>query len=301
MSVVTAARYNTLQTKVSNVLGTGSSDKGYGVTVTSGQVAAGDVVTASHLTLVHADINKCILHQTASATSAIVSLSAGDIIEETNATTKKGWAQYEAEGTAAETNRLNAAAGNFATATEATETRSSAWGGSTDTINTTYTVTFSSADPKRQYFNAGGEIRMVLSVSGGSGTKYTSWSTLFGDAGTIKYGRTATTSTGNGDETTIGNVDMTGSAQQVFQHDVGGGGVYAENDFFVTCRDSSSTVLEFIVTCFDEDAGDQTGTGAAVDEDVSGSTVLTVTSYYPNNASAVQHSRPVFAVTDNFN
>ena len=63
MSVVTAARYNTLQTKVSNVLGTGSSDKGYGVTVTSGQVAAGDVVTASHLALVHADINKCILFQ----------------------------------------------------------------------------------------------------------------------------------------------------------------------------------------------------------------------------------------------
>ena len=146
MSVVTASRYNALQTKVSNVLGTGSSDKGYGVTVTSGQVAAGDVVTASHLALAHADINKCILHQTASATSAIVSLEAGDTIEETNATTKKGWAQYETEATAAETNRLNAAAGNFTTATEVTETRSSAWGGSTDTINTTYTVTFSSAN-----------------------------------------------------------------------------------------------------------------------------------------------------------
>ena len=95
MSVVTASRYNAIQTKVANVLGTGSGDKGYGQSVTSGQVTTGDQVTAVHIANLRTDINKCILHQTASATTAIVAPSSGDIIDEDNSTTKKGWAQYE--------------------------------------------------------------------------------------------------------------------------------------------------------------------------------------------------------------
>tara|TARA_B100001113_G_scaffold343369_1_gene330590 strand:- start:4882 stop:5784 length:903 start_codon:yes stop_codon:yes gene_type:complete len=300
MSVVTASRYNALQSKVAAVLGTGSSDKGYGMTLASAQVGAGDTINATHLSLLHTDINKCILHQTGSATSAIVAPATADIIEESNSTNKKGWAQYEAEATVAETNRLTANAGNMATVSEITESRTSAWGSSPDTVNTTFTVTFSSADIKRNFFNAGGEIRMALSLSGGSGSKGTSWSNLFSGAGTIKFGRTATTTTGSGTTTSIGNVDMTGSHQTIFSKDVGSG-VYGENDFNITARDNSSTVLEFIVTLNDDDAGDQTGTGGPVDENVGGTTTLTVSSFHANNASAVQHARPTYSVTDNFN
>ena len=300
MSVVTASRYNALQSKVAAVLGTGSSDKGYGTTLASAQVGAGDTINATHLSTLYTDINKCILHQTASATTAIVQPSAGDVVEEDNSTNKKGWAQFEANATTAETNRLTAAGGNMTTTTEVTENRTSSWGSGTDSINTTFTVTFSSADIKRNYFNAGGEIRLALSLASGSGSKGTSWSTLFSGAGTVKFGRTATTTTGSGSTTSIGNVDMTGSHQTIFSKDVGSG-VYGENDFSITARDNSSTVLEFIVTCNDDDAGDQTGTGGPVDEDVGGTTTLTVSSFRANNASAVQHARPTFAVTDNFN
>ena len=153
MSVVTASRYNAIQTKIAAVLGTGSSDKGYGQSVTSAQVAAGETVTATHIANLHSDINKCILHQTAGATSAIVAPVTTDIIEESNATTKKGWAQYEAEATVAETNRLTAKSGNMATTSEATNARTTAWGSSPDTVNATFTVTFSSADIKRNYYN----------------------------------------------------------------------------------------------------------------------------------------------------
>ena len=300
MSVVTATRYNAIQTKIAAVLGTGSGDKGYGQSVTSAQVAAGETVTATHIANLHTDINKCILHQTASATTAIVAPSATDVIEESNSTNKKGWAQYEAESTVAETNRLTAAAGNMTTTSELTESRTTAWGSSPDTVNTTFTVTFSSADIKRNFFNSGGEIRMALALSSGSGSKGTSWSNLFSGAGTVKFGRTATTCTGSGTTTSIGNVDMTGSHQTIFSKDVGSG-VYGENDFTITAKDNSSTVLEFIVTLNDDDAGDQTGTGGPVDEDVGGTTTLTVSSFYANNASAVQHSRPTYSVTDNFN
>ena len=300
MSVVTATRYNAIQSKVAAVLGTGSGDKGYGMSLASAQVGAGDTVTATHIANLHTDINKCILHQTASATSAIVAPIATDVIEESNSTNKKGWAQYEAESTVAETNRLTAAGGNMTTTSELTESRTNAWGSSTDTVNTTFTVTFSSADIKRNFFNAGGEIRMALALSSGSGSKGTSWTNLFSGAGTIKFGRTATTCTGSGTTTSIGNVDMTGSHQTIFSKDVGSG-VYGENDFTITAKDNSSTVLEFIVTLNDDDAGDQTGTGGPVDEDVGGTTTLTVSSFYANNASAVQHSRPTYSVTDNFN
>ena len=300
MSVVTATRYNAIQSKVAAVLGTGSGDKGYGMSLASAQVGAGDTVTATHIANLHTDINKCILHQTASATSAIVAPAASDVIEESNSTNKKGWAQYEAESTVAETNRLTAAGGNMTTTSELTESRTNAWGSSPDTVNTTFTVTFSSADIKRNFFNSGGEIRMALALSSGSGSKGTSWTNLFSGAGTVKFGRTATTCTGSGTTTSIGNVDMTGSHQTIFSKDVGSG-VYGENDFTITAKDNSSTVLEFIVTLNDDDAGDQTGTGGPVDEDVGGTTTLTVSSFYANNASAVQHSRPTYSVTDNFN
>ena len=300
MSVVTATRYNAIQSKVAAVLGTGSGDKGYGMSLASAQVGAGDTVTATHIANLHTDINKCILHQTGSATTAIVAPIATNVIEEDNSSSKKGWAQYEAESTTAETNRLTAAAGNMTTTSELTESRTTAWGSSPDTVNTTFTVTFSSADIKRNFFNSGGEIRMALALSSGSGSKGTSWSNLFSGAGTVKFGRTATTCTGSGTTTSIGNVDMTGSHQTIFSKDVGSG-VYGENDFTITAKDNSSTVLEFIVTLNDDDAGDQTGTGGPVDEDVGGTTTLTVSSFYANNASAVQHSRPTYSVTDNFN
>ena len=159
MSVVTASRYNALQSKVAAVLSTGSGDKGYGMSTASAQVGAGDTINATHLSTLYTDINKCILHQTGSATTAIVQPVAGDTVEEDNSTNKKGWAQFEANANTAETNRLNNSSGNFTTETEVTESRTSSWGSGTDSINATFTATFSSADIKRNYFNAGGEIR----------------------------------------------------------------------------------------------------------------------------------------------
>ena len=203
MSVVTASRYNALQSKVAAVLGTGSGDKGYGMSTASAQVGAGDTINATHLSTLYTDINKCILHQTGSATTAIVQPAAGDTVEEDNSTNKKGWAQFEANANTAETNRLNNSSGNFTTETEVTENRTSSWGSGTDSINATFTATFSSADIKRNYFNAGGEIRLALSLSSGSGSTGTSWTNLFSGAGTIKFGRTATTCTGSGSTTSI--------------------------------------------------------------------------------------------------
>jgi hypothetical protein len=300
MSVVTATRYNAIQTKIANVLGTGSGDKGYGQALTSTQESAGTVINATHLNNLHADINKAIFHQTNGNTSAINTLAAGDIIEETNGTTKKGWAQYEAEATVAESNRLTANASNMTTTSKLTIQRTTAWGGSPDSINATWTVGFASADAKRNYFNAGGEVRIASALSGGSGSKGTSWANLLSAVGTVKFGRTATTSTGSGDETSVGNVDMSGSHQQIFQHDVGSG-VYGENDFNITARDNNTTTLEFIITFNDDDAGDQTGTGGPVDENVGGTLTVTVSSFRATNAAGAVIADPTFTTTNGLN
>ena len=300
MSVVTASRYNAIQTKIAAVLGTGSGDKGYGQSVASAQVGAGDTVTAQHIANLHTDINKCIFHQTGAVSSNIVAPVATDVIEEDNSTNKKGWAQYETEATTAESNRLTAHSSVMSTESEATNQRTDAWGSSPDTVDATFTVTFASADIKRNFFNAGGEIHMGLALASGSGSKGTSWTNLFSGAGTIKFRRTDTTCTGSGTTTSIGNVDMTGSHQQIFSKAVGSG-VYGENDFDITAKDNSSTVLEFVVTLRDDDSGDQTGTGGPVDENVGGTTTLTVSSFRPNNASGVQLARPTVSFTNNFN
>ena len=46
--IITAARYNNLQSRVATIMGTGSGDEGYGQSLNSSQVAAAEKVTATH-------------------------------------------------------------------------------------------------------------------------------------------------------------------------------------------------------------------------------------------------------------
>ena len=55
--LITATRYNTLQTRVENILGNGSGSEGYGETTASNQVAVGNLVTASHVNQLRTDID----------------------------------------------------------------------------------------------------------------------------------------------------------------------------------------------------------------------------------------------------
>ena len=65
------------------------------------------------------------------------------------------------------------------------------------------------------------------------------------------------------------------------------------------CNDTTTT-LEFIITVNDDDAGDQTGTGGPVDENVGGTLTATIAEFRPTNASAVTLASPTFTTTDGF-
>jgi hypothetical protein len=65
-SKITAANYNTLQSRIANVLGTGFEGSGYGQVLVSSTVDADTLITANHMELLRTDLNRICVHQTGS-------------------------------------------------------------------------------------------------------------------------------------------------------------------------------------------------------------------------------------------
>jgi hypothetical protein len=303
--IITAAQYNDLQTRIQKVLGNGTGDYGYGETVTSVAVPVAKIVEATDMNKLYTDIVKCIVHQFGTVPTSIAELAVADIIGADASTTPdetiKGHNDYNTAIGSAETYRLNVAASQTSTESKITSQRTSAWGGSTDVITHTVSVTFpgnyvtkdtsgnnyttTGADHMRHFFNAGGKITFSAALTGGSGSKYNDWNSMLTNMGTIRFGRTDTTATGTGTTSTIGYLDLTTSYQQIFKKT--GSGVYAENDYNINARLVGTDTIQFRIQFRDDDAGDQQLPGSnpgndgviipgpAVDENVSG----TVTSY----------------------
>ena len=283
---ITAAQFNSLQSRVENVMGTGSGDSGYGQTLSSAQVAVTDTVQATDMINIKTDIDKANNHQIGS-NSSISAIAVGKVIgaDATGDTTSTltdttgGFNDYETAVGVIETNKLSIDSGNSSVESAISSQRTTNWNG---IITHDFNITFSDANQRRYFFNAGGEIRFSASRAGGSSySKNTDWTNMLSNMGTIKFGRTDTTCTGTGTTTTIGNSDLTSTYQTIFTKD--GSGNYAENQYEVQARyqtvDGQDKVLQFTVRFEDNDAGDQQGVflpGPAVDEDVSGTITSTI-------------------------
>lgn len=285
---ITAAQYNGLQSRVATVLGTGSGTDGYGQSLNSNQVTVGKVIEATDFDNLRSDINRCKQHQ-ANADANIGNIEVGQLLG-ANASgtalgsltqTNEGFNDYEVAIADIESNKFAIAESSVEAKTSST--RSTAWNG---TITHTFTVTFTSADQRRFFFNSGGEIRFSASQSGGGSAKDLDWRALLVAMGTIKFGYTATTATGSGTASSIGNYDLTGTYQTIFTKT--GSGNYVENDYNIQARADSSTILRFKVELRDDDEGDQQLPGSnpgadgviipgpPVDEDVSGTVTSTI-------------------------
>ena len=283
---ITAAQFNSLQSRVENVMGTGSGDSGYGQTLSSAQVAVTDTVQATDMINIKTDIDKANNHLIGSNSSisaiAVGKVLGADATGDTTSTltdTTGGFNDYETAVGVIETNKLSIDSGNSSVESAISSQRTTNWNG---IITHDFNITFSDANQRRYFFNAGGEIRFSASRAGGSSySKNTDWTNMLSNMGTIKFGRTDTTCTGTGTTTTIGNSDLTSTYQTIFTKD--GSGNYAENQYEVQARystvDGQDKVLQFTVRFEDNDAGDQQGgylPGAAVDEDVSGTITSTI-------------------------
>lgn len=160
-----------------------------------------------------------------------------------------------------------------------------------------FTVT--SDNHPRYFFNAGGKI----TISGSfvptidpppASSKNELWKNLMSQFGTISFANTSTSASGGFNNQTAtsteagpsGTSDSTPAGvnssfgfnnlvvgnttwNQIFRS-TGVAGKYVENDYIIKVRRPTNNTLEFIITFRDDDAGDQTGIGGPVDEDLSG-------------------------------
>lgn len=296
--LITATRYNNLQTRIATIFGNGSGTDGYGQSVASSQVSVGNTVTATQINNIINDMIKARTHQLGSAPATVTTVAIGDVIAENTSTnpngTLKGYADFESLMSEIESDKFLIAGGQSSAATGISHASSSSW-------NTSRThevrMTFTSSDTIRHFFNSGGELRTSASLTGGSGAKSSDWATMLSNMGTIKMNYTQTTSTGTGSGSSIGFYDLTASYQTIFTKS--GSGVYAENDYLVQARSASSTTIDFKILFRDNDTGDQTGLGPPVDEVVTGTLTSTV-SYLRASGSNVSVAAPAFSNTTTY-
>jgi len=230
---------------VNTVWGVGTGDKGYGQTTLPvlSPVSAGATVTATQWATMLNRISSAASHQGSSITS-IVNPVAGNTIS--------AYAALFTNITTIFNNRLNAAASGSTSTTNTDRTTS--WSTS---VTFTQTVTFSSADAARYFFNAGGRITISYSRSGGSVNDQntaitdlcTACGTLTFTAGTatqtIAGGSfTGTTKTGGSGSptvaTTTGWYDLTTANVQVFTQSASSYYGYEGNSITINLRNATA-------------------------------------------------------------
>ena len=175
---------------INTVWGSGTGDKGYGQSSTLSAVSAGATVQGTSWASLIARNTSLANHQGSSIT-AISQPSAGDTIE--------AYTALSTNITTTFNNRNNAAAEGSDSTVNSVST--SGWNTSS-TLSKTFT--FASANAYRYFFNAGGQIRISWSRSGGtSSTQNTTWSNLLTACGTLVL-------TGAAASKTINSVAYTG-------------------------------------------------------------------------------------------
>lgn len=312
MAEITAARYNTLQARVATIMSKGAGDEGYGQSLDSYQVARDQIILAEHMNKLFNDIKRARVHQTGSIPSEIAQVIQDvDLVEDSNPTTKKGLAQYEALSLDVVADRLLIASGqaaieNQASATSFTDTN---WNGTirhdvrvtfaayTITNDDGSTVSMSAADAARVYFNAGGEILFTPNLaSGGSGSITTDWRNLITAVGTVRFRRSNTTNaaypatSGGSGGTNLGFIDLnTSNFQTIYTKNASS---YSTNDYTIQAKLVNNYTIDFRIF-FNDDKGPNPN----FDEAVTPRTTSTTRIYRPNNAASVNSQAPTCTTT----
>lgn len=311
---ITTAAYNNLQSVASLVMG--SNPTGYGQFLYSSQASTNTVITASQWNALRNDMSRAYLHITGSSaqdTLAIVNLNPPNLqlIGSSTVISDAILTQYTNFSNYINTNKTTAHPTQVTPNVAITSTQRTAnWGGATDVISHTITVTFNgytqnggaftvTADNHARYFfNAGGVIQLSASFAPTAapvGSKNEMWQNLLSQFGQITFGSTSTAASGGfntvggpggteggtgptADSTAAGVASTTGFGSltvgsatytQIFRT-TGPTGKYVENDYIIKVRRPTNSTLEFVITFRDDDAGDQTGLGPAVDEEITG-------------------------------
>jgi hypothetical protein len=237
---IEAVNYNTIRNKINLVMGAGIGQTGYGQTVYSSDVAQSQDITAQQWNLLRFDIFNARVHQDG-ASPTIVSANPGSVIAFGSSHPNN---QYNTQADLSTANRFNIGPGQFAIDSGTSATRTTSWNSS---VSCTCTVTFSSADQARWFFNSGGKIRFASSRVGGTASPQNQfWSSLLTAVGTVEFG---------GISPAINFYNLTNSSQ-VFLNTIGSGAyssvAYSSNLFQLSAQcnvannsNGGATVIQF--------------------------------------------------------
>jgi hypothetical protein len=282
---VRAADYNSIQGKVSLVMGTGSSNYGYGQSLVSSQVNVGDSILISQWNNLRTDLLKARQHQLGTDQSSNLTITTTSLV-----VSEAIRAQYDSMSDTITADRLVVASNQGSLENVITPyQRTSAWNG---TLTHVCTVTFGSADQARYFFNAGGNFQVSADRTGGNaGYKNQTWSLMFSQMGIITMDANTTTVSGSGNATAIGYYGLTASNQQIFEKPAPAG-VYAENDYIIYARkESSGAQVIFEIQFQDNDLGDLNNPspgeppGPVQDENVDGTLTSTIQMFRPSGSN----------------
>ena len=221
--LIEATDYNNLlngSNKFNTVWSTGTGDAGYGQTAVTTKTA-GDTVSATEWASLVNKINIVSNHQVGSSTGDVAPV-AGDVIT--------FLASAENSIDTFYTNRTNFNA-QGSTTTDGGTSHNIVDADGTFTFTATRTATFASADQARYFFNAGGELNLVLTAGAntggtGSGAQALSMVTALGGIADFRAndnnGRTGSGETETTNNLTIGYYDLTTSDQVISRIDESG-------------------------------------------------------------------------------
>ena len=180
--IIEAVDYNTIRTKIIGIMGTGAGQSGYGQTLLSSSVAFGNTVTKAQWDNLRFDIFNARLHQDG-LSPTIVTATSGQPVRYGAGHPNN---QYNTQADTAIANKFNIGTGQFVIESATSATRTTAWNSS---LTATVTVTFSTADQARHFFNSGSKIRCASSRTGGTASpQNSSWSNILDTAGTVAFG-----------------------------------------------------------------------------------------------------------------
>lgn len=232
--------------KLAALYGVGYGDRGYGQTPAPGtvySVAPGDTIRGVDWNRIRAGIYNLALHQGTAMDllPPATEFAAGSAIKaEALASTVYDFATLIAN---VDANRLNTNSGASMTLTSnaLTITRASNWGGGNNGITAVATVSFTSENAARYFFNSGGEIRFAISHPTGS-TQDNDWNTALSNVGTVAFKAHSTSRTGSAGNPAsgFGYYDLTTSDQTILSGSIGSG-AYSTNSISVSARAASIT------------------------------------------------------------
>ena len=314
----TATDYNNIQSSISTIMGVGSGTNGYGQPVLSSQVSPGAVISSTQWNNIRTDLVNARVHQTNTAVVdglATIGANTGtpwqtlQVITSSTAVSEAIRNQYNSFSSGVAANAAAAATGQLSAATGiSTTTRATQWGSpGALAISHVVTVTFAgytsgsltvtAADHMRCYFNAGGSLQVVTSLSGGTSasanTKDFDWKSmlstyisynLFNNSSAL--GATGVLNSPGSISTGTGFTSLTtGAGATTVLTQASSYSKYLENRFTVGVAKPTTNTLAFTMTFTDFDLGDQVGGGAGVDEFVTGTITSTVNSIRPTGAN----------------